>query len=114
MNAMGTFLMKLPAIVVIGFSTLVFSHAEDWPQFRGPRFDNVFPGQKFPAEFGPEKNVVWKTAIPSGQGSPCVVGERIFLTGFDGAKTLEILCLSRADGKIMWRKSIAPKAILKN
>ena len=79
-----------------------------WSQFRGPRFDNNFPGQQLPAEFGPDKNLAWKVEIPSGHGSLCVVGDRIFLTAFDGKDTLETLAVSRRDGAILWRQAVKP------
>jgi outer membrane protein assembly factor BamB len=50
-------------------------------QFRGPRFDN------FPDNGHPQSSVragcCRKRAIPSGQGSLCIVNDRIFLTAFD-------------------------------
>jgi len=82
-----------------------------WPQFRGPRFDNNFPGQRPPAEFGPERGVAWKRAIPSGQGSLCIVNDRIFLTAFDGKDTLETLAVGRRDGAIVWRRGVKPERL---
>ncbi len=85
--------------------------SSDWPQFRGPRFDNNFPGELPPAEFGADKNVVWKSEIPAGQGSPCIVGDKIFLTGFDGANLLEVFAVGRADGAVKWRRSVKPEKL---
>ena len=82
-----------------------------WPQFRGPRFDNNFPGQQPPAEFGPERGVAWKREIPSGQGSLCIVNDRIFLTAFDGKDTLETLAVGRRDGAIVWRRGVKPERL---
>jgi outer membrane protein assembly factor BamB len=82
-----------------------------WPQFRDPRFDNNFPGQRPPAEFGPERGVTWKRAIPSGQGSLCIVNDRIFLTAFDGKDTLETLAVGRRDGAIVWRRGVKPERL---
>jgi outer membrane protein assembly factor BamB len=84
-----------------------------WPQFRGPGGEGTAPdGVKFPTSFGPDRNVLWKTPLPAGLSSPCVWGERIFLTGFD-AKTrkLETLCLDRKSGKVLWRREASAKAI---
>jgi outer membrane protein assembly factor BamB len=62
-------------------------------------------GVKFPARFGPSTNVLWKTPLPSGYSSPCLWGERIFLTGFDqGQRRLETLCVDRGTGRILWRQ----------
>ncbi|WP_165920181.1 outer membrane protein assembly factor BamB family protein [Chthoniobacter flavus] len=82
-----------------------FAAGADWPQFRGPGGLGIGTGQ--PAiEFGPEKNVVWKIDVPFGHSSPCIVGNKLFLTGFDGGK-LVTLCFDRADGHELWR-AVAP------
>ena len=73
-----------------------------WPQFRGPNASGISPDQHPPIEFGPEKNLRWKVEVPPGASSPCIVGDRIFLTAFDNGK-LVTLCLNRTDGKTLWR-----------
>jgi outer membrane protein assembly factor BamB len=87
--------------------------ATHWPQFRGPDGLGVAPdGMKLPTEFGPAGHVVWKADLPPGLSSPCVWGERIFLTGFDRAgKRLETLCLDRGTGTILWRRPAPAKQI---
>ena len=79
--------------------------ASDWPQFRGPGGLGIGTGRP-PVEFGPEKNVLWKIDVPHGHSSPCILGNRIFLTGLDNGKLVTI-CVDRADGHELWR-SIAP------
>jgi outer membrane protein assembly factor BamB len=74
-----------------------------WPQFRGPGGNAIADGQSVPLEFGPGRNVRWKVAVPAGHSSPCVWGDRIFLTGHDGT-TLKLLCLRRTDGKVLWER----------
>ena len=60
--------------------------AVSWPQFRGPNASGIPPeGKKLPVHFGQEKNVLWKTPVLPGHSSPCVWGERIFLTSYDKA-----------------------------
>ncbi len=79
----------------------------DWPQFRGQNAAGVSGDTNLPVEFGPEKNVVWKTAVPPGNSSPSVAGDRIFLTAHEGEKLLTI-SLDRATGRILWRRE-APR-----
>lgn len=81
-----------------------------WPQFRGPAATGVARNSDFPVHFGPDSNVVWKTALPPGHSSPCIWANRIFLTGFADNKLLTI-CLDRRDGKILWRKEIVPDKV---
>ena len=43
------------------------SQALRWPQFRGVDGAGVAAeGMKLPAEFGPDKHVVWKMPVPAG------------------------------------------------
>ena len=86
---------------------------EAWPQFRGPNAAGVAADdQPLPVEFGPDKNIAWKTAIPAGHSSPCLWGDRVFLTAFDtGTKRLEVLCLDRRDGRILWRQPVAAEKL---
>jgi outer membrane protein assembly factor BamB len=65
-----------------------------------------------PVQFGPEKAVVWKTALPEGISSPCIWGNKIFLTGFDAKKQkLETLCVDRRNGTILWQQTAPAKSI---
>src|SRR6266516_7169407 len=57
--------------------------ASEWPQFRGPNASGVSNEVKLPLEFGPDQNVVWKTALPPGHSSPSVAGDRIYLTAVE-------------------------------
>jgi outer membrane protein assembly factor BamB len=81
-----------------------------WPQFRGPAGSGVSLDGNIPVHFGPSSNLVWKTALPSGHSSPCIWGERIFLTGFENSE-LQTLCLDRANGRILWRRAVPPGRI---
>src|SRR5258707_2453086 len=73
-----------------------------WPQFRGPGGSGIAEGQKPPIEFGPNKNVKWKIATPSGFSSPIVVGNLLVITAFDSSKLFTI-AYDRANGKELWR-----------
>jgi outer membrane protein assembly factor BamB len=82
------------------------SFAADWPQFRGPDGSGLCTScGPLPVEFGPSTNVVWKTELPPGKSSPVVTGDRIFLTASEGDELITI-CLSRATGKVLWRRSV--------
>lgn len=78
----------------------------DWPEFRGPGGSGLCPScGSLPVEFGPQKNAVWKTAVSEGKSSPLILGDRIFLTAAEGGERIT-MCLSRATGKVEWRRSI--------
>src|SRR5579871_4332833 len=79
-----------------------------WPQFRGPHSSGLGEGRP-PVHFGPDQNVLWKTAVGPGLSSPVIWEGRIFLTEFDRAnKRLATVCIDRRTGKILWRRTVAP------
>jgi outer membrane protein assembly factor BamB len=84
---------------------VMLASGEDWTRFRGPNGSGVSESTGVPAEFGPSKNVVWKTAVPFGRSSPVIAGERIFLTATEGEKLIT-LCLDRRSGRTLWRREI--------
>ncbi len=86
--------------------------AADWSRFRGPNGLGVADTTGLPSEFGPKKNVVWKTTLPAGHSSPVLTENRIFLTAFEGDKRYTY-CLNRADGEVLWRKEAPPHRLEK-
>jgi outer membrane protein assembly factor BamB len=81
---------------------------EGWSRFRGPNGSGVSTTTRLPSEFGPDKNVVWKTELPFGHSSPALTRERIFLTAARGERLVTI-CLDRRSGKILWERE-APRS----
>ena len=59
------------------------ANAEDWSQFRGPNGSGVSVSTGLPTEFGPNKNVVWKTPLPPGHSSPVLTKHQIFVTAYE-------------------------------
>ena len=89
--------------------------ADNWPQWRGPKNDGHSAEKNLPTEWGPDKNLAWKYKMP-GQGSstPCVWGDRIFLTAPDG-DDIVLLCVG-TDGQEKWKKPFSPtgRVVYKN
>ncbi len=79
----------------------------DWPQFRGPNASGVSDDLSVPVEFGPGRNVVWRTELPPGNSSPAVAGDKIFLTAVENDKLLTV-ALDRTTGRVLWRRE-APR-----
>src|SRR5688500_17321119 len=94
-----------PISILVGCLLACISHASEpvWPQFRGPGGSGIAGGKPL-IHFGPESNVVWKTAVASGASSTSIAGNRIFLTGVEDEK-LQTICLNHLDGKLLWRKA---------
>jgi len=62
----------------------------------------VYPDAEPPTNWSAESNIVWKTPMPAeSNASPIVVGERLFVC----ADPAELICLSAADGRVLWTKS---------
>jgi outer membrane protein assembly factor BamB len=96
------------------FATIFASlaSASDWPRFRGPNGSGINETNGLPAEFGAQKNLIWRTPLPPGHSSPILVGDRIFLTAYDADKLLTF-CLDRATGKIEWRREAPRDRVIK-
>jgi outer membrane protein assembly factor BamB len=95
-------MFKAAALVA---SLLVAGADPDWSRFRGPNGTGVANTSGLPAEFGPAKNLAWKTAVPAGHSSPVLTRTHIFLTAVDGDKLL-VLGLDRASGRELWRREV--------
>jgi outer membrane protein assembly factor BamB len=103
--------MKVVVCVTFVLAAVASCFAKEplvWPQFRGPAGSGIAEEQKPPVEVGPDKNVKWKVAVPSGLSSPIVVGDKLVLTAFENDK-LYTIAYMRADGSEAWRTE-APAA----
>jgi outer membrane protein assembly factor BamB len=81
----------------------------DWRQFRGTDSTGRAVTGAAPSEFGPDKNVAWKAALPGrGLSSPIVVGDRVFVTANGGPKQtrLQVLAFDVKSGKQLWQRSV--------
>jgi outer membrane protein assembly factor BamB len=74
-----------------------------WERFRGPNGDGVSDTRGLPSEFGPDKNLLWRTAMPPGHSSPIISRGRVFVTASQNDE-LYTLALDTRSGKILWRK----------
>jgi len=101
--------MLKPITLFIAFlllSPLTIVANDEWSQFRGPNGTGVSDTKGLPTEFGPNKNVVWKTEILPGHSSPVLTRDRIFVTGHNNYQ-LFVICLDRQTGKILWQRQVA-------
>lgn len=94
------------AFLCVGVAGVPAKDAPNWPAFRGPNASGVSESAKPPVKFGPGEGVAWKIDVPWSPSSPCVWGDRIFLTAFSDGK-LETRCYARPDGKLLWT-GVAP------
>lgn len=83
-------------------SALLAAEPPTWPQFNGLGRSVSLTDQRIPDRFGPEENVLWKRALPRGSSSPCIWGDRLFVTGAEDDQ-LCVICLDRKTGEPRWR-----------
>ena len=90
-------------VLLIWVATLT---ADDWPAWRGPHGDGHSSAKAPPLQWSRTENVRWKTPLPGpGNSSPIVWKNRVFLTqALDKGRRRAVLCLDRADGKILWQR----------
>lgn len=100
--------------------TLLPAAGNDWPRFLGPTGAAIVTESKVPLRWSDTENLRWKTDLPGpGASSPIVLGERVFITCWTGYGdkpgagngsnpgdmrdlVRHLLCLSRADGTVLW------------
>ena len=80
----------------------------EWARFRGPNGSGVGEVSRLPVEFGPSRNLIWKTDLPTGYSSPIISGNRIFLTGLRDGRLVSF-AVDRASGKVLWERA-APRS----
>jgi len=114
-------------ISLVLFAAATSLSASDWPQWRGPYLNGTTDSKNLPVTWSEDRNVRWKTVLPSWSGStPIVSGNHLFVTspaaadGGPSAPTVKrmgaklrpegrdllLLCLSRCDGKLLWDRSL--------
>src|SRR5688572_11235270 len=86
--------------------------AKYWPGWRGPSGQGEVAPGKYTDKWSPS-TAVWAVKVPgSGNSSPIVWGDRIFLTtGYGNGDRLSMLAFSRADGKKLWETFIPQNGV---
>ena len=112
-RAIGAALALLAAIGsgvgALRAEALTEAGTENWMRFRGPNGTGVSTATNLPVEFGPEKNVKWKTPLPPGHSSPVLTDTHIFLTAHSPEKDtykLFVIALDRQTGKPIWQHEV--------
>lgn len=87
-------------------------HAENWPQWRGPRNDGISSETNLPTKWSKTENVLWRLPLPGRAGAtPCIWGDRIFLTSVAADdSTLLLICVG-TDGKVLWQNELGKGSI---
>lgn len=101
-------LSVIPLLIALSLAVSTAAASDtDWSRFRGPNGSGLSSTRDLPAEFGPDKNVVWKVDLPQGFSSPIIHGDRIFLTALRDDALLT-LAVDRRNGQVLWERT-APR-----
>ena len=110
--------MKPIVALILVIGTMGTVRADDWPQWMGPRRDNVWREsgivEALPAG-GPK--VVWRAPVAGGYAGPAVALGKVYVADYVAEGTLKdanfqrkeftgterVLCLNEATGKEVWR-----------
>jgi len=99
----------LSAVVAVS-ATLAL--AEDWPQWRGANRDARVSDFKAPASWPKELKPKWTADVGTGDSSPALVGDRLYVFARQGAEEVTT-CLNATDGKVIWQDKYAPGVSVK-
>jgi outer membrane protein assembly factor BamB len=103
----------LTVVVWSGLSTSLL--AADWPAFRGPNGDGTTDASNVPQQWSTSENIRWKVKLPQpGNGSPIVVGDRIFVTSAEDAegKQRSLYAFDLAKGIQLWKRTVEIDRVL--
>ena len=103
--------MRNEALValVLTCSPCAFAGApqDGWSQFRGPSGRGLAADEaSYPVEFGPDTGLLWKVPVGAGNSSPCLFGERLYLTAHTDGE-LETLAFNVESGALLWRRALS-------
>jgi len=99
------------ALIAAGMTAGAASAETLWAEFRGPTAQGHSTAVGLPAEWAPDKNIVWRSELPGrAWSSPVLAKGKIFLTNAvqvneeDPAQgvSLRVLALNAATGKVLW------------
>jgi outer membrane protein assembly factor BamB len=93
--------------VLLAVGATVSLQAEEWSRFRGPNGAGIVADTGYPTEFGPGRNLKWRSAVRPGKSSPVLSRRHVFLTAFDQG-ALYTQCFDRETGRLVWERSESP------
>jgi outer membrane protein assembly factor BamB len=109
------------AYVLLFLTAPAMTWSADWRQFRGPTGQGISDQRGLPVRWSSQDNIAWKVKLPgAGASCPIILGQRVYLTCYSGYGMdtkapgkqedlrRHLLCLDRADGKLIWSKEFEP------
>lgn len=92
--------------------------ADEWPQWMGPKRDNVWRETGLVDTLPKEAKILWKAPVAGGYSGPAVAGGKVYVTDYvtkddvkvgnferkESTGTERILCLDEKTGKELWKQ----------
>jgi len=102
-------MQRFTLLLTLAFLLSPAVQAADWPAWRGPTGQGFSDEKNIPLKWSDKENVKWKIPLAyQGNSTPVIWGDKIFLTQANkGGSERSLLCLARADGKLLWQRDIA-------
>jgi outer membrane protein assembly factor BamB len=97
-------------VPVLFFFGLLNVMAQDWPQFLGPDRNSKTTAFRIPANWPKDLSQAWKINVGTGDASPSLVGNRIYLNTRQSDNEV-VLCLDAATGKEIWKNAYPSIAV---
>ncbi|MFT7485005.1 MAG: outer membrane protein assembly factor BamB [Candidatus Paceibacteria bacterium] len=102
-------LLLAPALTFLASSSSV-GLDDNWPQFLGPRGSAVVDADAAQLRFDSKEDKLWRVELPSGSSSPCIWGNRVFVTGAVGDESV-MVAFERSTGEELWRETRTTKPL---
>jgi len=96
---------KLVLITVFGLFLAVATQGSDWPQWRGPKRDGIWPEKGIVQKFdAPRLNIRWRAKIANGYSGPTVADGRVYVTDrvTTPTQTERVHCFDAMTGTKTW------------
>ena len=84
------------------------SRADNWPQFRGPKFNGSTDEKDLPIHWTRTENIAWSADLPGpSAATPAVWENHVFISSTDpSVDMLTAHCFDRKNGKTLWRRDV--------
>ena len=106
----------LRTIVCLTLLATSVVHADDWPQWMGPKRDNVWRETGLVDSLPKEPKIAWRVPVAGGYSGPAVAGGKVYVTDYvtkddvkvdnftrkESTGVERILCLDEKTGKQLW------------
>lgn len=107
-------LVATVCLAIVGLATgclATVAQGQEWTRFRGPNGSGISPTTTVPTQWT-ESDYNWRVSLPGvAHSSPVVWGDKVFVTSAkDDTAERFVLCLSAADGRVLWKRNYPSSA----